>query len=166
MKILKRLALIVFLLCVLIGCDQATKKIAERYLASSPPISLMGDMFRFQYAENKGAFLSLGARLPKSASFLVLIVLPLIFLFGLLGYISFHQKIITSQLIGFSFIIGGGFSNLYDRIFNNGYVIDFMNMGIGNIRTGIFNIADVVIMTGFIILVIFSGFDFQDKKRA
>ncbi len=166
MKTLKRLALILLLLCVLIGCDQATKRVAKNYLASSPAISLLGDLFRFQYAENKGAFLSIGARLPESVGFLVLIVLPLIFLIGLLGYITIHQKLNTSQLIGFSFILGGGFSNLYDRIFNNGYVIDFMNIGIGYVRTGIFNVADVAIMIGFFILLIFSGFDFPVKKRA
>ncbi len=151
---------------LLIGCDQATKKLAQNYLTETPAVSFMGDVFRLQYAENKGAFLSLGSRLPEWAGCFVLIILPLVFLFGLLGYITVQKKMTHSRLVGFSFIIGGGFSNLYDRIFNNGHVVDFMNMGIGNIRTGIFNVADVAIMIGFFILLLFSGFNFSEKNNA
>ena len=53
-------------------------------------------------------------------------------------------------------ILGGGISNEYDRIFNNRAVVDFMNMGIGQLRTGLFNVADVLIMIGVFILVFHS----------
>lgn len=52
-------------------------------------------------------------------------------------------------------IIGGGLSNLIDRIINQGAVIDFMNIGVGSLRTGIFNVADVAIMVGMFIFVKF-----------
>jgi signal peptidase II len=35
-----------------------------------------------------------------------------------------------------------------------GHVIDFMNMGVGQLRTGIFNVADVMIMAGIVLLII------------
>lgn len=165
-QIVKRFFLIMIMIIILIGCDQATKKAARNFLAEASAISFMGDIFRLQYAENKGAFLSLGSRLPESVSRFALIILPLVFLFGLLGYIAAQKQLTKSQLIGFSFILGGGFSNLYDRVFNNGHVIDFMNMGIGNIRTGIFNVADVAIMIGFFVLLLFSGFNFSEKEKA
>jgi signal peptidase II len=57
-------------------------------------------------------------------------------------------------ILGGSLIVGGGFSNLVDRIFNRGIVVDFMNMGVGGLRTGIFNVADVAIMAGVGLLLL------------
>jgi signal peptidase II len=54
--------------------------------------------------------------------------------------------------------VAGGASNLVDRI-AHGVVIDFMNVGIGPLRTGIFNVADVAIMLGAGILM-FEGYRF------
>jgi len=150
----KKAVLVIFVLCLCVGCDRATKVAARNYLASSPAISYAGDVFRLQYAENKGAFLSLGARLPEKAGFWFLVVVPGLFLLGILGYIFFVKEMRTGQLMAFTLILGGGLGNLYDRIFNDGRVIDFMNMGIGFVRTGIFNVADVVIMAGFGLLLL------------
>ncbi len=54
------------------------------------------------------------------------------------------------------FIIGGGVGNLIDRMSNNGAVIDSMNIGVGNLRTEIFNLADIAIMIG-VGMLIFMG---------
>lgn len=43
--------------------------------------------------------------------------------------------------------VAGGSSNLLDRL-TRGSVIDFMNVGLGPLRTGIFNVADMAIMLG------------------
>ena len=50
--------------------------------------------------------------------------------------------------------------NLIDRIMNQGAVIDFMNIGIGPIRTGVFNVADLAILAGIFIFAVFYA-----KKR-
>lgn len=52
-----------------------------------------------------------------------------------------------------SLVLSGGLGNLVDRIINDGRVIDFMNIGIGSLRTGIFNVADVCITVGVVVLV-------------
>jgi signal peptidase II len=153
----KRMLLIVVILFSCVGCDQVTKVTAQKYLASSQPISYLGDIFRLQYAENYGAFLSLGAALPEGLRFWLLIVVTGITVAGLLVFILVKRSLRTSLVIAISFIIGGGGGNLIDRTFNNGAVIDFMNIGVGSLRTGIFNIADVAIMIGmgiFIVIVI------------
>jgi len=49
--------------------------------------------------------------------------------------------------------VAGGASNLIDRV-TYGMVIDFMNVGIGSLRTGIFNVADMAIMLGAGILLL------------
>lgn len=56
-------------------------------------------------------------------------------------------------LFGVALFVAGGASNLVDRI-TYGMVIDFMNDGIGSVRTGIFNVADMAIMLGAVILVL------------
>ena len=51
------------------------------------------------------------------------------------------------QLFGLALVFAGGASNLADRI-ARGSVIDFMNVGLGSLRTGIFNVADVALLGG------------------
>ena len=54
--------------------------------------------------------------------------------------------------VGLVLFVAGGLSNLVDRI-AIGSVIDFLNIGIGPIRTGIFNVADVAIMLSMVLLL-------------
>ena len=58
-----------------------------------------------------------------------------------------------TELFGLGLVFAGGASNLADRI-AHGSVIDFMNVGLGSLRTGIFNVADVAIMAGVLVLVL------------
>ncbi len=157
----KRLMVFVLLIGFWIGFDQAAKVVAKDYLALSRPVAYLNDLFRLQYIENAGAFLGFGWAWPTALRFWVLTVFVGIFLFGMFIFIVFKRRIAFSDLIGFPLIIGGGFGNLIDRIYNDGKVIDFMNIGIGNIRTGIFNFADVIIMLGIAVLL-FN--DFTNKR--
>jgi lipoprotein signal peptidase len=59
--------------------------------------------------------------------------------------------------------LAGGLSNLADRL-AIGSVIDFLNVGIGQVRTGIFNVADVAIMTGAA-LVLWDALPFERSRR-
>jgi len=163
MSMIRRALLILFILFLCVGCDRAFKVAAKSYLSSSPVKSYLWDLFRLQYAENKGAFLSLGAKLPEHISFWILIIVPGVFLSGILVYILIARELRTRQITAFALVVGGGLGNLYDRIFNNGYVVDFMNMGIGFVRTGIFNVADVAIMGGFSLLVL--DYCYEIKKN-
>ena len=63
-------------------------------------------------------------------------------------------------------IAGGGISNWMDRARNGGSVVDFMNLGIGPVRTGIFNVADLAILVG-IGFLLYAGWKLErDQKRA
>lgn len=136
--------------------DQLTKRIAERALRGSLPRIYLGDCFRFDYVENSGAFLSLGAGLSSPVRFWLLSVAVALFLGGLLVYLlRDDQGMGKLQLAALSLILGGGASNLIDRLFRaHGRVIDFMNMGIGSLRTGVFNVADMLIMAGIFIFLV------------
>jgi len=147
MEILKRFALVAVILLTCVGFDQGTKALAGKYLAGAPLISLLGDTVRLQYSENPGAMLGVGSRLPAAVrlwAFIVVIIVLAVLLLSILrdetpGY---------GPAVALSFVLGGGVSNLLDRVFNQGAVVDFMNIGLANIRTGIFNVADVAILGG------------------
>lgn len=143
---------ITFLSCV--GCDQATKAVAKEYLPRNHVLSFAGDTFRLQYAENKGVFLSIGSSLPEKARRFLFTVGIGAIVFGILGYLLFVPALPHATTIALSLVASGGLSNLIDRIAYGGYVIDFINFGLGSLRTGIFNIADVAIMVGAISLIV------------
>ncbi len=145
---IKRIALILLILFSNIGCNQTTKVIAKSHLESSKGISFFKDTFRFHYATNTGGFLSFGAELSENLKFWIFTILNGIFLAGMLIFLLSSNNLNISAILGFSLIVSGGIGNFIDRIYNNGAVVDFMNIGIGNIRTGIFNVADVAITVG------------------
>jgi signal peptidase II len=140
------LASILFLGCV--GCDQVTKGVVRAHLALGEGQSFLGDTVRLTHAENRGAFLSLGEALPdhiKSTIFIV--VVGLVSLWALLAAL-FARGLGRWQVVALSLIASGGIGNWIDRLTNDGRVTDFLNVGIGSLRTGIFNVADMVLLAG------------------
>lgn len=128
--------------------DQLTKIWAVATLQGGPRYSFLFDTVRIAYKENIGAFLGLGSGLDPHLRFLIFTALVGIFLFGLFIYLLVAKQMDSFSLWALSLIFAGGFSNFIDRATNEGAVVDFLNMGIGGLRTGIFNIADVYIMIG------------------
>lgn len=149
----RKILLIFILLCACVAGDQATKCIAKQHLASSPPVSLLAGTIVLHYTVNHGSFLGLGARLPETVRFWLFIVLAGLLVAGMLGFVLTTHELNSAGVTGAALIIGGGFSNLLDRIYHNGAVVDFANIGIGSVRTGIFNLADVAIMAGIGLLL-------------
>lgn len=148
-------AMIVFLITLTcVGCDQATKLAAKQHLQNGPVYSYAGDTIRLQYAENTGAFLSLGASLPEPLRQLIFTVLVGVFLLGLIAFLLLSRELTPFAVSCLSLVAAGGASNLIDRIAYDGRVVDFLNVGIGPLRTGIFNIADMAITFGAILLLI------------
>ncbi|MDQ7007742.1 MAG: signal peptidase II [Acidobacteriota bacterium] len=160
---------ITFVLSVIVACvtiDQLTKVAAKAGLAGRAPITFLGDFFRLHYAENPGAILSLGAFLPQQARFWVFVVFVGAVLAVMLVLCLGRWPLSTQEVLGFSLIIGGGSSNLADRIRHDGLVTDFMNIGVGGLRTGIFNVADVAILAGAGLLIWWEFVVKPRRKRA
>ena len=149
---IKRILIILGVVFLAIFLDQASKIWATNTLQGEPQIKYLSDFFRLTYVKNTGAFLSFGANFSGTLHFIALKVFPVIMLLGLFAYIAFAQHMNICQTIAFSAILGGGISNIYDRLLYGG-VIDFMNMGFGSLRTGIFNIADICIMIGLFMML-------------
>jgi len=149
-----KILLIAVVIAACIACDQASKWIARQYLGPGGLISFAGDLFRFQYAENTGAFLSLGASLPDPWRQFAFTIVVGLFLAALLLYLLFGNSLARSQVFSLALLCGGGFSNLVDRVAYDGRVVDFLNLGVGPLRTGIFNVADMAITAAAILLAL------------
>lgn len=140
---------------VCIGCDRATKGFAKLRLKDKPALSYFHNTVRLEYVENTGAFLSFGENWPRAVSFWALSIFPLLFLSGFFVYAVNKAKDVNFfELLPFAFIFSGGVGNIVDRILYDRHVIDFMNLGIVNLRTGIFNFADICVTTGVLLLVV------------
>lgn len=145
----KRALIILAILATQVGMDQFTKELAIVHIQGRPMTTYLGDTFRFEYAENAGAFLSMGAGMSRDYRFWALTVLVGVVLAGFFVFTVVRADLGRIRTVALSLVVAGGFSNLLDRMFRpGGRVIDFMNMGIGSLRTGIFNYADVIIMVG------------------
>lgn len=153
MSIWKRITVILLVSICCVGCDQTSKYLAAEHLQRNNINSYFGDIFRIGYTENTGAFLGLGGNLPEGSRFLIFTVLVGMFLFGLLLYLLFFKQATVLSVAALALIFSGGFSNFIDRVLNNGAVVDFLNIGVGGLRTGIFNVADVAILVGTILFI-------------
>ena len=154
MKLAKRMMVIILVSLACAGCDQGTKSLASAYLTKYEMTSYFNDIVRIGYIENTGAFLGLGSSLPENIRFSLFTVITGLLLIGLFIYLVYSSNLNLIAVIGLSLLLSGGGSNLFDRIVNDGAVIDLLNIGIGGVRTGIFNVADMAIMLGGVLLFV------------
>jgi signal peptidase II len=148
------------IIVILVLVDQAIKVIVNHTLDRVYEWNLLGVFGRFERAENTGAFLSFGAEFSASARMYFFIILVGLFLLWVAYQIYFkvHDRVILGC---YALLLAGGLGNLYDRMFR-GYVIDYVVVGVGPLRTGIFNFADFLILLS--LLLIFAH-EFRGRRR-
>ena len=148
-----RTRLLLFLVLALgsVGCDHATKRMAHDALAGVGAISLVGEMVRFELVANPGAFMSMGSDLPPALRSVLLIGGVPVLLALVCG--AFFRAGVGSlaALAGLALITGGGAGNWLDRVLHGGAATDFVSIGLPGLRTGVFNLADVVIIAGLLL---------------
>ena len=151
-----RYLLITMLVFLSIAFDQISKIWVRNNFESYSEKSIIGDVFTLIKVENTGAFLGMGSELSEIPRILLLIILPVIVLISITLYTYIDKSLDKLSIIGFSLIIGGGIANIFDRIVF-GSVTDFLYINLGEIfKTGIFNIADLSVTTGMILILISS----------
>lgn len=153
------------ILLVTVGLDQGTKQLAVRTLKGEPATTYLGGLLRIEYAENPGAFLGLGGRLPPAVGFWVFVLGMAAILTGLAVWLLRARNQPRGVVLAMSLVFAGGLSNWFDRVANDGRVVDFLNLGIGRLRTGIFNVADVAIMAGVFLALIASTLHERRRRR-
>jgi signal peptidase II len=154
MKINKtiRNLLIVILLATNIGCDQISKNIVRQRIEYGEQISVIDNFITLTKVENTGAFLSLGNSLPRILYRTFMIVIPMIVLIYALYYLLTSNNLSRLLVIGICLIVGGGVGNIIDRIMF-GSVTDFLHFNFVIFHTGIVNVADISVTTGFFIIL-------------
>jgi signal peptidase II len=141
----RRLLLVALLVAGAVALDQATKAWAVETLPEHQRFSYLGDVFRLERVRNAGAFLSLGASLPEG-------VRSVIFTWGVAAicagalWIALRRTTGTRAASAAALVAAGGETG--------GWVVDFMNLGIGPLRTGVFNVADLALVAGAVLLVL------------
>lgn len=133
-------------ICIFI-IDQFTKSIISTYLKLNESILVIKDFFYLRYINNTGASFGI-----LSNSKTLLIILSLLAIIIILRYMNSFKKS-KMNTIGFGFVLGGILGNLSDRILH-GYVKDFLDFIIFNYDFPVFNLADIFIVVGVIILII------------
>jgi signal peptidase II len=165
MRISKRLLLIFTMLISCVGCDQTSKSVAKAHLSETEGISLLGGSVRLQVAKNYGVFLSLGDALPPSVRSGLFIGGVSLVLACLVAYLILSKAVTQFSISAIALAVGGGLSNLIDRLQYDGYVVDFINLGVGPLRTGVFNLADVAIMIGGLVFVLSGSRDRRASSK-
>ncbi len=144
-----------------IALDQVSKILVERWMLPTDLYTFLGGSFRVQMVRNRGAFLSLGSTLPEHLRQTLLIWGVGLFLLGLTIWIFRSKTATSTSRWCMAAVASGGIANLIDRIRFDGGVLDFLNVGIGGLRTGIFNVADIYITFAVLWLLVDS---FRGRK--
>ena len=153
MKRVRRIMLLVLAVVACAGCDQATKTAAQALLPPAGALTTFHHTITLVYPENPGVFLSLGASWPEGVRFALFTVAAGLLLAVACTLLLRSHRGSPCQHISLALIIGGGVGNLIDRLAHHGCVVDFIRLAVGPVRTGVFNIADVAITGGVLLLV-------------
>ena len=138
----KSLIIALFILII----DQIVKISVDSFLRISELVTVIPNFFYFTKVYNDGAAWSI---FDGSVAFLIIVaIVALIFL---LSYQKLFQKKFRN-VMAFALIYGGLLGNLVDRVVY-GYVIDYIKILLGSYNFPIFNLADVAIVSGFILLI-------------
>ncbi len=143
-KLFLLLAFTVFVL------DRVTKLLAVKFLTK--PVSIIPGFFSLTLAENRGAAFSIFSSGNQAVRFFFLIVIPVAVVCWIVFYVFRRRNLSLVEIVSLSFITGGALGNLFDRILN-GKVVDFIDFHIGAYHYPTFNVADVAVSFGCLLLL-------------
>lgn len=154
---------LIIIITINLAVDQISKYYARMHLMGRPAKEIVGRLFQLTYAENDGAFLSLGSNLPQPWKTYILVLFPALAIIAGILYLIFGKKVSFKQAVCVACIIGGGIGNVWDRAVHEGAVTDFLYFEVNrHLRTGVLNIADLSITFGAILLFIFQ---YREEKK-
>jgi signal peptidase II len=131
--------------------DVSTKLLVQEHFLLYQQMEIIGEYVRLTYIYNPGA--AFGIHLGEHSR-IIFLVLSLLALGALIGMYWFTPVTDRVRLSAIALICGGAVGNLIDRVRSQSGVVDFIDVGVGTIRWPVFNIADVAVTTGAIILAL------------
>jgi signal peptidase II len=103
---------------------------------------------------NPGAFLSLGASLSPGLKQLIFVAAVGVACCWAVIWALRHWQATPVKAGAAYFIAMGGLANLIDRVLRDGHVVDYLVLNLGPLHTGVFNLADIAIMAGALVLAL------------
>lgn len=134
------------LAALIITTDQLTKAWLVSFLGPGEAVAVVGDWLRLVHSENSGGLFGLlhGQAVPFGLVSLVVV--------GLI--VLYHGRSAPNRYISITLglLLGGAVGNLVDRL-RIGYVVDFVDAGVGDLRWYTFNVADAAISFAILLLL-------------
>ena len=138
------------IIVVVLVLDVVTKAVAERELAPrGVPHEVIGDWLRLTLVYNTGAAFGISLGIYSRWLFLALAIIALIILGRLYRQTPDHDRF---RIASIALVCAGATGNLIDRIRSPRGVVDFIDLGIGSMRFYTFNVADMAITMGAVVL--------------
>lgn len=131
--------------------DLSTKLLVQRHFYLYQQVDIVGEYLRLTYIYNPGAAFGISVGPYSRQIFLFLSIIALFALVGMYWYTPASDRV---RLMAISLICGGAIGNLIDRVRSESGVVDFIDVGVGDIRWPVFNIADMAVTTGAIVLAL------------
>ena len=148
----RRWAPLVLMLAVVSGSlfalDVVTKELVQRELTFRESVNVLGDVVRLTYIVNEGAAFGLHLGDASKTVFLALSSLAAVLVLGVY-FVGADEGWL--KRFALALILGGALGNIRDRILY-GSVVDFIDIGVGSYRWPIFNVADIAVTVGAILL--------------
>ena len=143
--------------------DLISKRIVERVLLPMPPVNVIGDWVQLRLVYNQGAAFGLDVGPYSRWIFLVIALVAIVALYRLARNSSPGD---TLRQLACGMVVGGAAGNLLDRIRSAQGVVDFIDVGIGSRRWPTFNVADIAVSCGAIVLAISLWLEDARRSRA
>ncbi len=131
--------------------DFVSKRLVESNLTEHVSKNVLGDFVRFTLNYNVGAAMNISLGSASRVAFTLLAVLFIAVVLGMYRQTGANE---TAQPIALALIAAGALGNMLDRLRSVRGVVDFIDVGIGDSRFWIFNVADAGITCGAILLTI------------
>ena len=147
---LGKIGLLAVVVASVVTLDLITKGWITQNIALYRPVPVIGDFFRITYTHNPGAAFGINIGQHSRVFFLVLSLAALVVL-----WLIYRSTPITDRvrLLAVALVSGGAIGNIIDRFRYEQGVVDFLDVGIGTTRWPVFNVADMAVSTGAVLLL-------------
>lgn len=130
--------------------DVVTKYLAHTLLQPTySPRDIVGDTVRLTLVYNPGAAFGMYLGAYSRAVFIALTIGAIFVLFRLLSGTAAPERL---RLFALGLVLGGAVGNLINRLWSSRGVVDFLDIGVGNLRWPTFNVADIGVSIGAFLL--------------
>lgn len=159
----RKAAIYVGVVGVVLVLDVITKYVVQQRMRLYDPVPVLGDFFRLTYIFNRGAAFGLSLGEHSRILFTALTVVAVVGLFFWFRSTPLSDRM---RLFALASVTGGALGNLIDRVRSDRGVVDFLDFGFGNLRWPVFNVADIAVSVGAVLLAISLWREDQEAARA